>query len=184
MKVLIVSDTHGSITSWNKIEKMFGSVNEIFHLGDVLYHGPRNPLPDGYNPAELASVLKAKANISYVRGNCDADVDLMVLEKEDMPKIMSLTVENKKMVLLHGENIKNDNQILELIERYNADVFVYGHFHIPRLEIVRSKVILNPGSPSLPKMNHPPTCALIEFSSNLKISIYTIDGKLYREMSL
>lgn len=183
-KVLIVSDTHGSLASWNKIEKSFQSIDEIFHLGDILYHGPRNPLPNGYNPAELASILKAKTNISYIRGNCDADVDLLVLENEDMPKIMSLTFRGFKMVLLHGENIQNDDEITQLLDKYSADILVYGHFHIPRLETVKSKIVLNPGSPSLPKMNYPPTCALLEFSQNLRISIYTIEGELYKEMFL
>lgn len=183
-KVLIVSDTHGSIESWNKIEKQFEPVDEIFHLGDILYHGPRNPLPSGYNPAELVNILKMKKNIYYVRGNCDADVDLLVLENQDMPKIMSMTVKDFKIVLLHGENFHNDDEIVQLPDRYGADILVYGHFHIPRLEKVQSKVILNPGSPSLPKMNYPPTCALLEFSQNLRISIYTIEGRLYKEMFL
>lgn len=171
------------MASWKKIEKLFEPVDEILHLGDVLYHGPRNPLPDGYNPAELANLLKTKTNISYVRGNCDADVDLLVLGKEDMPKIMCMTIEDIKMILIHGENIKDD-EIIQLIERYDANLLAYGHTHIPRLEIVKSKIILNPGSPSLPKMNFPPTCALLEFSQNLRISIYTTQGQLYGEIFL
>ncbi|HPP69717.1 MAG TPA: phosphodiesterase [Pseudothermotoga sp.] len=183
-KILVVSDTHGSITSWKMIEQSFPSVDQILHLGDILYHGPRNPLPAGYNPAALADILKKRANISYVRGNCDADVDLLVLENNDMPKIMSLTIGRFKVLLMHGEDIHNDDEILELLEKHDANVLAYGHSHIPRLELVKSKVILNPGSTSLPKMNHPPTCALIEISESLKISIYTVDGELYKEMIL
>jgi len=70
VKVLILSDTHGSVKAWEDLEKLFdlSSFTSIFHLGDILYHGPRNPLPEGYNPKELVEKLK-KYRINYIRGN-------------------------------------------------------------------------------------------------------------------
>ncbi|MGJ8453767.1 phosphodiesterase [Pseudothermotoga sp. U03pept] len=183
-RILVVSDTHGSLSSWEEIEKHIGFVDEIYHLGDVLYHGPRNPLPNGYNPAQLAKKLKERKSISYVRGNCDADVDLLVLENDDMPKIAFITLNDFKVILLHGEDIHTDEQMLQLLERYNATILAYGHTHIPRLEVVRSKILFNPGSPSLPKMNHPPTVGLIELTERLRIAIYEINGTLCKEIFL
>ncbi|MEJ5230079.1 MAG: phosphodiesterase [Pseudothermotoga sp.] len=183
-RILVVSDTHGSLSSWDEIERQFDFVDEIYHLGDVLYHGPRNPLPNGYDPAGLARKLKERKNINYIRGNCDADVDLLVLENDDMPKIAFMTLEDFKVVLLHGENVGTDEQMVQLLDRYNAAVLAYGHTHIPRLEVVRSKILFNPGSPSLPKMNHPPTVGLIELSERLRIAIYEISGTLWKELLL
>lgn len=133
LKFLIISDTHGSVKSWEVIERLSGSVNKYYHLGDVLYHGPRNPIPEGYSPSKLAQILKDK-NIIYVRGNCDADVDLSVLHNEDMPKFMILTFGHYKAVLLHGENLHSDEDMIELLNAHNADILFYGHTHIPRLE--------------------------------------------------
>lgn len=183
LKFLIISDTHGSVKSWEVIERLSGSVNKYYHLGDVLYHGPRNPIPEGYSPSKLAQILKDK-NIIYVRGNCDADVDLSVLHNEDMPKFMILTFGHYKAVLLHGENFHSDEDMIELLNAHNADILFYGHTHIPRLEKIQSKILFNPGSPSLPKSNCPPTYGVVEFSNKLYLGIYTLSGDLYMEMSL
>ena len=83
MKFMIVSDIHGSFEDLKKVIQIFEEekLDKLVLLGDLLYHGPRNPLPDGYNPKEVAKLLNQyKEKIVAVRGNCDAEVDQMVLE--------------------------------------------------------------------------------------------------------
>ncbi len=77
MKIGVVSDTHGSLTAWqNAYNSNFQDVDWIIHCGDVLYHGPRNPLPEGYNPQTLAMDLqKIRQPIIFAKGNCDAEID-------------------------------------------------------------------------------------------------------------
>ncbi len=183
IKVLIVSDTHGSTESWQQLRKFTGYIDQIVHLGDFLYHGPRNPIPKGYDPVALAQLLKAE-NLVAVRGNCDADVDLMLLENEDMPKFMILTFEKCKMACLHGENIKTDEDLANLLKNYDVSIVAYGHTHIPRLEKFGGGIILNPGSPSLPKSGNPPTYALLSIESYISILIFTLDGKILMEEKL
>lgn len=182
-KVLIVSDTHGSLTRWRKLKSLVGQVDEVYHLGDVLYHGPRNPIPEGYNPAKLAEELK-RENLFLVRGNCDADVDLLVLGISEAPKVSMVGFGRVDFVLLHGEFFENDSQILQFLEEHNAQALFYGHTHVPRFDRVGSKLIINPGSPSLPKQDSEPTFVLLEVEEGVKISLISLDGKLIEEASL
>lgn len=81
MKIGILSDTHGDIVQTKKALKILKDCDYIIHCGDVLYHGPRNDLPKNYNPRDLAAYLSTLENIYYIRGNCDSDVDEMVIKK-------------------------------------------------------------------------------------------------------
>ncbi|SHH58356.1 phosphodiesterase [Thermosipho atlanticus] len=176
MKVLIISDTHGSLLFWNKIKDVANKVDEIFHLGDILYHGPRNPLPNGYNPKELAEELK-KYNIHYIRGNCDADVDLKVLGVQEMPKQIFEFFGDYSIFMVHGEIVENDNvNLVDIAKKHKANVLLHGHTHIPKIEEKDGVIIANPGSLSLPKNNNVPTYMILNFSTKLKISIYTLDN--------
>ncbi len=183
IRILVVSDTHGSVDAWTKIKNNVQQVDQLVHLGDFLYHGPRNPIPTGYDPMDLAGLLKTE-NLIAVRGNCDADIDLMLLENEDLPKFMVLTFGKLKVVCLHGENIRNDKDLVELLQNYNADVVAFGHTHTPRLEKTEQGVILNPGSPSLPKKNNPPTFGLITVEDFVEISILTLSGEVWKKVRL
>jgi hypothetical protein len=176
VKVLVISDTHGSLFFWNKIKHILPTVNEIFHLGDILYHGPRNPLPKGYDPKNLSEELK-KHKIKYIRGNCDADVDLKVLGVEEMPKQMYEFFGDYSIFMLHGEIVEDDNvNLLEFAKSHNAKVLLHGHTHIPKIEEKEGIVIANPGSLSLPKNNNKPTYMILDFENKLKITIYSVDG--------
>lgn len=86
MKIGVISDTHGDLKAWSKIqETIFHDCKHIIHAGDILYHGPRNPIVEGYNSSELAKEInKLNIPIHIARGNCDADVDQMVIEKPIM----------------------------------------------------------------------------------------------------
>lgn len=176
MKVLVVSDTHGSLYYWNKIENILPTVNEIFHLGDVLYHGPRNPLPKGYDPKNLSEELK-KHKINYIRGNCDADVDLKVLGVQEMPKQTFEFFGNYSIFMVHGEIVEDDNvNLFELAKSHNAKIILYGHTHVPKIDKKDGIIVANPGSLSLPKENNKPTYMILDFKNKLKITIFTLDG--------
>lgn len=177
VKVLVISDTHGSVYYWNKIKKIAEQVDEIFHLGDVLYHGPRNPLPEGYNPKELVEELK-KFNINYIRGNCDADVDVKVLGLQEMPKQTMEFFKDIPIYLFHGESIENDNfDVTSFAKNHNVRIILHGHTHIPKIEEKEGIIIANPGSLSLPKGGFPQTYMIIDLSNTPKITIYDLDNK-------
>ena len=84
MKIGVISDTHGSLDNTKKALDILKDCDTIFHLGDVLYHGPRNALPEDYNPKDLAVIFKSMDNVIYTRGNCDSDVDQMVIEHKNI----------------------------------------------------------------------------------------------------
>ena len=178
MRVYVVSDTHGSVTSWRKIIDITGESDLFFHLGDVLYHGPRNPIPEGYDPKTLAEELK-KFRMDYVRGNCDADVDVMVLGLAEMPKVAEESIEGWKIVMIHGEDLEDE---FEFLRSRNAQVLLRGHTHIPKMEIESGMMVLNPGSPSLPKGGFPPTFAILDIEKEvLRARIVDLEGKTVME---
>lgn len=151
MRILVISDTHGSLKNWEKIKNIVDSVDEVFHLGDILYHGPRNPLPDGYDPKNLAEELK-KTNVNYVRGNCDADVDLKVLNIQEMPKQIIEYFGNLPVYFFHGEVIEDDGfDLIAFAKKHDVKIVLHGHTHIPKIEEIEGVVVANPGSLSLPK---------------------------------
>lgn len=121
----------------------------ILHLGDVLYHGPRNDLPDGYDPKSLAELIKNDDRFIFIKGNCDSEVDEMVTAKKIEDKYLLLEFDNFKFLLSHGHR-KNINSEISGAESKGYDGFFYGHTHVKRLE--KDKIlVLNPGSTSIPK---------------------------------
>ena len=153
MKLMIVSDIHGSAYYCNAMLEAFSRENadRILLLGDILYHGPRNDLPREYAPKKVISLLNAKKNkIFCVRGNCDTEVDQMVLEFPILADYCILTVGKRLIFATHGHNF-NMNSLPPLSE---GDILLHGHTHIPACEkFGSSKLYLNPGSVSIPKEN-------------------------------
>ena len=145
MKYLIASDLHGSSSSAAFLIDRFNELNcdKLILLGDILYHGPRNDLPLNYNPKEVIALLNPMAfNIIAINGNCDAEVDQMVL-KFQLHKTIDLTLNNIEFHLEHGHHLDEyDNS------RY---AIIYGHTHIKRIEKIDNNVFLNPGSITIPK---------------------------------
>ena len=173
MRVVVVSDTHGSVTAWRKITDVVGKDELFLHLGDVLYHGPRNPIPNGYDPKNLSEILK-EFRIDFVRGNCDADVDIMVLGLPEVPKVAEQTFGNWKVLMVHGEDLDDE---IGFAKKHGADVLLRGHTHIPKITNESGVIVLNPGSPSIPKGGFPPTFSVLDFSDNsLKIRILDLNG--------
>ena len=153
MKLMIASDIHGSAYYCNAMLEAFSRENadRLLLLGDILYHGPRNDLPREYAPKKVISLLNAKKNkIFCVRGNCDTEVDQMVLEFPILADYCILTVGKRLIFATHGHNF-NMNSLPPLSE---GDILLHGHTHIPACEkFGSSNLYLNPGSVSIPKEN-------------------------------
>lgn len=154
MKLMFISDIHGS-SHWldRALEKMEEEQpDQLIMLGDFLYHGPRNPLPDGYDPKRVAETLgRLKHKIAAVRGNCDAEVDQMLLEFPMMADYAMILHEGRRIYATHGHGF-NIDQLPPLAEN---DVFIQGHTHIPVADRKGGVFVLNPGSIALPKDNSP-----------------------------
>ena len=150
MKLLIASDIHGSAYWCRKLLEVYQQEqpDKLVLLGDILYHGPRNDLPREYAPKAVIDLLSPLAEkILCVRGNCEAEVDQMVLPFPCMAPYSQLLVEGKTFYLTHGhhENPRN-------LPRLNpGDVFLSGHTHVKEDILVEGVRCLNPGSVSIPK---------------------------------
>lgn len=150
MKIGFISDTHGNLHWTKKALKHLEDCDKILHLGDVLAHGPRNSITAGYDPKTLAEFLEFKENIYYIRGNCDADVDEMVLNKDISNYENLFQWGDLSIYALHGYK-ENELSRLYKGEELGANVVVTGHTHIKVLEKNEDIVVLNPGSTTLPK---------------------------------
>jgi putative phosphoesterase len=149
-RIGIVSDTHGDAAAWRRVTDCLGPVELIIHAGDVLYHGPRNPLPSGYDPAELINLLSALPYpLLIAQGNCDAAVDAFVLPIPLQSPVVFLQWEGIRILAHHGHQYPPD-KLLSLAQRWGAKLCISGHTHVPGLERRKGIVCLNPGSPSLP----------------------------------
>lgn len=154
MKLLFVSDIHGSVFYLKKAIEVFEKekADQMIILGDLLYHGPRNPLPKEYNPKEVLTILNQyKDKIISVKGNCDSEVDQMVLEFPIMAEYSIIFNGKKKVFATHGHKFNKDN----VPNISDGDILIHGHTHIPVAERLDNIILLNPGSISLPKENNP-----------------------------
>lgn len=156
MKLMFASDIHGS-GSWCKrlLESCEAENPErLILLGDLLYHGPRNDLPDGFAPKEVIKLLNStKEKLLCVRGNCDTEVDQMVLEFPVLQETALIFADELEFFLHHGHH--------EYVYG-NSDVVLCGHTHIPKKEIIGGKLFLNCGSVSIPKENSPHSYLIYE----------------------
>ena len=159
MRVLVVSDIHGSGYYADKLEEIIKKENpdKIIVLGDLYYHGPRNPLTDEYAPMKVANLLNSlKDKIEVIRGNCDAEVDQMISEFKVKDNIQE-KINGKQMFFTHGHKYNIDNPPPE-----DYDIMFYGHYNICFIKKYEGKLFVNPGSISLPKENTPHSYAMIE----------------------
>lgn len=162
MKWMIASDLHGSAYYCRKMLEAFEreGADRLFLLGDLLYHGPRNDLPREYAPKEVIPLLNGKKEkLLCVRGNCDAEVDQMVLEFPVMADYAVLPVGQRLIYVTHGHiyHVKN------LPPLAPGDVLLHGHTHVPAwTEFGQGNLYLNPGSVSIPKENSPHSYMTLE----------------------
>lgn len=154
MKWLIASDIHGSAYYCEKLMEAYRRENadRMLLLGDILYHGPRNDLPRDYAPKKVIEMLNAWRNdLLCVRGNCDCEVDQMVLDFPMLADYAVLTVGNRLIYATHGHIYHNGH----LPPLHTGDILLHGHTHIPACETQATHIYLNPGSVSIPKNASP-----------------------------
>lgn len=152
MKWLIASDIHGSAYWCEKLLAAYKAeqADRMLLLGDVLYHGPRNDLPQGYAPKQVIAMLNAmKEDILCVRGNCEAEVDQMVLAFPVLADYAVLCEGTRMIYCTHG-HVYNTGKLPPL---HTGDVLLHGHTHVPAWEEHEGYRYLNPGSVSIPKEN-------------------------------
>lgn len=152
MKIGVVSDTHGCVVTWRAIyRRYFAGCDLIIHAGDVLYHGPRNPIPAEYNPRELAEELNAcPLPVVVAAGNCDAEVDGMVLSMPVQAPYAYVFAAGRRIVVHHGQSLDEAGR-WAMAGRLGAAVLVTGHTHVPELAKRNGTILLNPGSPAMSK---------------------------------
>lgn len=157
MKFLIASDLHGDLAAVRRLLAIFEEedADRLILLGDLLYHGPRNDLPVAYDPKGVISALNGmRERILAVRGNCDTEVDQMVLSFPILADYAILTLENGGLAYLtHGHRYNEEAQP-PMTEK---DVLLHGHTHVAgKTFCAGGQICLNPGSVSMPKGNTPP----------------------------
>lgn len=152
MKLFIASDIHGSAYYCRLMLDRYRAekADRLLLLGDVLYHGPRNDLPRDYAPKQVVAMLnELKNEILCVRGNCDTEVDQMVLEFPVLADYALLEIDGKTIYATHG-HIYNEEKLPPLC---SGDILLHGHTHVPKCVNHENYTYMNPGSVSLPKEN-------------------------------
>ena len=150
MKFVIASDIHGSARWCRALMDLVEreKPDKLILLGDLLYHGPRNDLPEEYAPKQVIPMLSRYAEkIIAVRGNCEAEVDQMVLPFPCMADYAEVLADGKTLYLTHGHRVSPEN----LPPLPEGSVFLSGHTHVKRDEVIGGIRCLNPGSVSIPK---------------------------------
>jgi len=176
MKLMVASDIHGSAYYCRKLLKAFEQEkpDKLVLLGDILYHGPRNDLPKDYAPKEVISMLnEIKSDIICIRGNCDAEVDQMVLEFPIMSEQGLLYIEGKTIYITHGHKIDDSNTPM----MKEGDVLLCGHTHVPKCEDRGIYTYMNAGSVSIPKEGSAHSYMIVEDKFYWK----DLDGNVYME---
>lgn len=161
MKMLIASDIHGSafycrklLDAWDREQP-----ERVLLLGDILYHGPRNDLPEEYRPKEVLAMLNArKESILCVRGNCDTEVDQMVLEFPILADYAWIAADECRIFATHGHVYNTKN----LPPLRAGEILLHGHTHVPAWEDHGTFRYYNPGSVSIPKGDSRPMYMMLE----------------------
>ena len=200
MKYLVFSDIHGSEFFCQKAISFFEIFNcdKILILGDILYHGPRNPLPQGHNPKGVIEILNSYSDkIFCCRGNCDAEVDQMVLNFQVLSDFVHLFDNGLEIFCSHGHvytPLLHDGKKTAGCETaskspklQNPSVFFYGHTHVSVLEKNQEGItVCNPGSISLPKGGTEAGFAVLETKNhenlNHKISLFNMEGQVIKTL--
>lgn len=179
MKYLIVSDIHGCLPALEQVLQFYHQhhYDMLLILGDILNYGPRNGLPEGLNPKGIAERLNEMAvQIVAIRGNCDSEVDQMLLNFPILSDYTLIVDEGKKLFLTHGHVYHEEKRPCN-----GYDAFFYGHTHLWKLEKTEKGIICNTGSITFPKGGNPPTFVSYEQG---KITLYQLNGGKLKELSL
>ena len=177
---MIASDIHGSAYYCKKLLEAYEreGAEKLLLLGDILYHGPRNDLPEGYAPKEVIAMLNPlKDKFLCVRGNCDTEVDQMVLSFPVLADYAVLWLDGKAVYATHGHNY-NEEKLPPLSD---GDILLNGHTHVPKCTDHGNYTYMNPGSVSIPKENSPHSYMIYE---NGKFLWKDLEGEAYMESSI
>lgn len=180
MKYMFASDIHGSAYYCRRLleEYQKSGAERLILLGDLLYHGPRNDLPKEYAPKEVIAMLNGmKDEIYTVRGNCEAEVDQMVLEFPVLADYAVFVLNGLTFFATHG-HVFNQEHMPPLKK---GDILVHGHTHLLKAEQFGDNYILNPGSTSIPKGGNPATYAVLDDKT---FCILDFDGNVVKEIVL
>ena len=175
MKLLIASDLHGDADATTKLFRRFEEekADKLLLLGDLLYHGPRNDLPAHYAPKKVIELLNAHKDILYcVRGNCDAEVDSMVLDFPIRADYALFVIDGLSIFATHGHLFEPNNPPCQAGECY-----LQGHTHIPVKKRENGILFLNPGSVALPKNNSPASYMIYE---NREFVLKDMNGSIFQ----
>lgn len=178
MKLLIISDIHGSSYYAKMIPKIFKleKADEMIILGDLYYHGPRNPLPKDYSPMNVCNILNSiKEKLEVVRGNCDALVDETISDFNFHDHLL-LNINSKRIYFTHGDKYNQD-----VLPDEKFDIMFYGHFHTGFIRKKDNLIFANPGSISLPKNNTRHSYIIMDSE---KITLKDISGSIIEETYL
>ena len=178
MKLLICSDIHGDLESARAMLKAYGDegADKLLMLGDILYHGPRNDLPPTYAPKEVISLLNEnKEKILAVRGNCDTEVDQMVLEFPILADYAYLSLDGLAVLATHGHKLNTETPP----PLREGEILLHGHTHILCCtEFGNGNFYLNPGSVAIPKEGNPRTYMIYE---NRTFTVKDLSGNVILE---
>lgn len=180
MRVMIASDIHGSLKYCRELIERYKAeqCDKLLLLGDVLYHGPRNDLPDGYNPKGVIALLNGLADeILCVRGNCEAEVDDMVLDFNVLADYGWLYLGKRMVFLTHGHRYNPQNPP----KLKKGDILFYGHTHVAKIEEIDGNLYCNPGSVSIPKEGTPRGYMILHDG---KITHKALDGTVLESVNL
>jgi uncharacterized protein len=161
MKWMIASDIHGSAHFCRLLMQKFADeqADRLLLLGDLLYHGPRNDLPQDYDTRETAKILNEHGNkIIAVRGNCDAQVDQAMLNFPILAEYAYVCFGDVPAFVTHGD-LYNAQSLPPSLEE---GILLYGHTHVPLCREIEGVLCLNPGSVSIPKEASPHSCMTYE----------------------
>lgn len=181
MKLMFASDLHGSLSATEKILELFvqSRADWLILLGDLLNHGPRNALPDTYQPAQVAEHLNLyRDKVVAVRGNCDSEVDQMLLSFPITAPFQQVLLPKRRLFLTHG-HLYHPGVLPPLSP---GDVLVYGHTHLPQAERQGDIYCFNPGSVSMPKGGFPASYGILD--QNILRVIGLHGGKAVAELAL
>lgn len=175
MNICVISDTHGNLEGWKKVCNLFQDVDIILHAGDILNHGPANPIPSGYDPKGMIDLINlCKIPILVSKGNCDSDVDELLL---NIPILSPYTLfqDGRFRILVQHGHTHDDSGRIELAKKGKINLVISGHTHFPKIEKREDVILLNPGSSGISFYNNGiPTAGLI---TDQRIQIIDINSK-------
>lgn len=173
-KIMIASDIHGSAYYCDQLLNCMHKegAERLLLLGDILYHGPRNDLPREYEPKKVIEMLNPlRDSIICVRGNCDTEVDQMVLDFNIMSEQAYVYLNGYSVVMVHGHKLDGKN----MPALHEGDILLAGHTHVPKCEKRAHYIYMNPGSVSIPKENSANSYMVLEEHFEWK----NLNGEIY-----